>query len=195
MVTKLMEALATAVARRWQRTGSIDTGALADSLGDILSDNSDAMRQLLLDASDDAYVEVTSRDVVRNRVSVSAAMAAWTIYDWVAHEKLSVDPAGEVPSRFYSYGLEMHELVKKILVRCIDECTALIVQVDSADLRTSHLQASIGRMANLIGAEYVTQTRLIMNWIGDPSISDEEDRKSTRLNSSHIQKSRMPSSA
>ena len=31
--------------------------------------------------------------------------------------------------------------------------------------------------------------------VGEPDFATAEDRKSTRLNSSHIQKSRMPSSA
>ena len=46
--------------------------------------------------------------------------------------------------------------------------------------------ASVGQMQRVIG-EFADQSRLV----GD----DDEDRKSTRLNSSHIQKSRMPSSA
>ena len=43
--------------------------------------------------------------------------------------------------------------------------------------------------ACLVPFEYVTEGMIILD------VDDEADRKSTRLNSSHIQKSRMPSSA
>ena len=68
-----------------------------------------------------------------------------------------------------------------MLVRCVDECRALVIQTDSADLRTSHMQSSINRMSQLVGAEYVAQTRQVMNWIGEEGISATEF--TSRLNS------------
>jgi hypothetical protein len=132
------------------------------------------MSSLIQAASDDAYAEVTHPDIAKFRVSVSAANAAWTLFDWVTHERLSLDPSGDMPSRFFTHGMDKADVVNMMLVKCVDECRALNAQVESADLRTAHLQSSIARMSNLMGAEYVTQTRKVMNWIADPAISDAE---------------------
>lgn len=174
LLTQLMAGLSTAIATRWQRGQGADLHALSHAMKGIFSGDDPAMASLIQGASEDAYVEVNHPDVARFRISVSAANAAWTIYDWVTHDCLSLDSAGEMPSRFFTYNLPTHEVVNKILTRCVNECRALVVQVESADLRTAHMQSSIGRMANLMGTEYVTRTRAFMNWIGDPSIDDAE---------------------
>ena len=56
------------------------------------------------------------------------------------------------------------------------------------------IAASLGFETGLVDASHVKKMRSVI--FGDTGKTDErEDRKSTRLNSSHIQKSRMPSSA
>lgn len=174
MVTSFMGALSTSVAKQWEVTGSADPSALSGSMLQMFRSNSEAMKKMIVDASDDAYQEVTSRDVARDRISVSIVSAGWELYDWISHRSLSIEQSGGMPSQFYSYDRDIDEIVKMMLTRCVDEARALVVQVESADLRTAHLQQSIRRMANLVGAEYVTQTRGVMNWIGEENISDEE---------------------
>lgn len=174
MVTQLMHVYAQAFARQWQDHGSANSQALGAFMGELLTENSKEMASLITCAAEDAYVEVTGPDVARYRVAVSVTSAAWGLHEWVTHERLSVNDQGEMPSAFFTYGLPVSEIVNKMLVRCVDECRASVIQVESADLRVSHMQAAIGRMSQLMGAEYVTQTRSLMNWIGDESISQEE---------------------
>jgi len=132
------------------------------------------MAALIRGASEDSYVEVIHPEISRFRLSVTAANAGWVIHDWITHKQLSVDPKGEMPSRFFTYGRSVHELVNKVLVQVVDQCRGLVAQVESPDLRTAHMQSSINRMSNLVGSEYVTRTRQIMNWIAEDSISDAE---------------------
>ena len=174
MVTQLMQGLSTSIAHRWQRGEGADIDALSANMRKIFTADSDELVDLIRGAAEDAYVEVDHPDIARFRISVSAANAAWTIYDWVTHERLSLDDKGDMPSRFFTYGMPVHDLVTKILTRTVNECRGLVAQVESADLRTAHMQSSINRMANLVGSEYVTQTRRVMNWISDQSISEDE---------------------
>ena len=92
--------------------------------------------------------------------------------DWVTHEQLQVN--GGIPSRYYSYDLEPADVVARMLKLAVSFCRSLPLNVDHADMRVAHIQASIRRMAGLMGAEYVAHTRVVMNWIDDSSISDEE---------------------
>ena len=181
MVTQLMQSYAQIMGRRWERLGNVDPHSLGRAMVEVLGAGSKQVADLIRGASEDAYIEVNGPDVARYRVAVSVTNAAWTLYDWVTHERLSVDAAGEMPSEFYTYGLETSQIVNRLLVRCVDECRALVIQTDSADLRTSHMQSSINRMSQLVGAEYVAQTRQVMNWIGEEGISATEF--TSRLNS------------
>ncbi len=174
MVTQLMQSYAGIMARRWERVGCVDPNALGQAMAELLGSDSGQIAALIQGASEDAYVEVTGPDVARYRIAVSVTNAAWSLFDWVTHERLSVTPGGDMPSEFFTYGLEVSEIVNRLLVRCVDECRALVIQNDSADLRTAHMQSSIHRMSQLVGAEYVTQTRQIMDWIGEEGLSDQE---------------------
>lgn len=173
MVTQLMQGLSVAIATHWQRGEGADMAGLAENMRQIFGKESGELAELVRGASEDAYVEVDHPDIARFRISVSSANAAWSIYDWVTHPKLQIAEEGDSPSRFFSYGQPLHELVTKILTRVVNECRGLVAQVESADLRTAHMQSAIARMSNLVGSEYVTQTRRVMDWIRDPSISEE----------------------
>lgn len=177
-VSQLMQGFADIIARRWERTGAVDVETMVVMLNGILADPSEDAVQLVLEASDQAYVEVTTREIAADRVAVSTAAAGWVLYDWVTHEQLSLDPKGCTPSRFYSYDQEPAEVVTKMLRAAVGFCRSVNLNVaEAADLRVSHLQASIRRMASLMGAEYVCQTRLVMDWLADDGISDEEFRQ------------------
>lgn len=174
MVTQLMQSYAHIIARRWEKSGNADPNVLGQAMVKLLANHSQEVAALVRGASEDAYIEVSGPDVARHRVAVSVTSAAWTLYDWVTHERLCVDSSGDMPNEFYTYGLEPFEIVNRLLVRCVDECRALVIQNDSADLRTAHMQSSIHRMSQLVGSEYVTQTRQVMNWIGEDGITEEE---------------------
>lgn len=174
MVTQLMQSMSQAVSRRWEHGQGADMDALAANMKSLFGAHGPEIDSLVQGASEDAYVEVNHPDIARFRISVSAANAAWTLFDWVTHPRLSLDDKGDMPSRFFTFNQAPSVLVNKMLVRCVNECRALVAQVESTDLRTAHMQSSIARMSNLIGAEYVTRTRHVMNWIGDQAITDEE---------------------
>jgi len=192
MVTQLMQSMATAIARRWERGAGADIASMSVNMAAIFGDANEDISRVLIGASEDAYVEVDHPDITRFRISVSAANAAWVLHDWVTHERLSVDDKGDMPSRFFTYGRQPSEIVNMMLVRCVDECRGLVAQVESADLRTAHMQSAINRMANLIGAEYVTRTRVTMNWIADPSISDAEYQSRLAIASADMQEKVLP---
>jgi hypothetical protein len=176
MVTGLMQALSEAVATQWQRTGKLESNLLGESMKIVFGDASN-LAHLIENASQAAYHEVKTIDHARDRVTVSTVSAAWRVYDWVTHQQLAVDPRGDSPSVFFTYGLEPMELVNKILTRCVDEARAFLLDVGDPDLRVAHLQASIGRMTALVGAEYVTQTRNVMTWIANaPTPQGQEER-------------------
>jgi hypothetical protein len=176
MVTSLMQALSEVVATQWQRAGKLESGLLAESMKIVFGDAQN-LAHLIENASQAAYHEVKSIDHARDRVTVSTVSAAWRIYDWVTHQQLAVDPKGDSPSVFFTYGLEPMELVNKVLTKCVDEARAFLLDVGDPDLRVAHLQASIGRMTALVGAEYVTQTRNVMTWIANaPTPQAQEER-------------------
>jgi hypothetical protein len=153
---------------------------LRDLVISVLNSESSEVAAMIVDVADTAYVEVDSKDVATNRISASATSAAWSLYDWVTHEKLALQATEEAPVRYFSYGKDVSEIVNRMLEHCLAECRGLALLVDHADTRVAHMQASIGRMANLMGAEYVTQTRQVMDWIAaSPDEGTSQLRKST----------------
>lgn len=174
MLTQVMQAMSLAIGRRWEAGLGVDMPSLASNMAEIFGDRSPEIGDLILGASEDAYVEVTNPDVATFRIGVSASEAAWRLYEWITHPRLSLDEKGDMPSRFFTYGMKPSDLVRMMLVRCVDECRGLVAQVDSADIRTSHMQSAIREMTKMVGSEYVTRTRHTMNWIADPLISDQE---------------------
>jgi hypothetical protein len=174
MVTQLMQSMAQAIARRWEHGHGADMDSLASNMRSLFGSSGPEIDALIQGASEDAYIPVNHPDVARFRISVSTANAAWVLFDWVNHPRLSLDNKGDMPTRFFTFHRKSSDLVNMMLLRCVNECRGLVAQVESADLRTAHMQSSILRMANLMGAEYVTRTRHLMDWIADPTITDEE---------------------
>jgi hypothetical protein len=173
-VTQFMQGMANVIASRWERRGKVDVDPFREAMVGVLNSDDPAIRDLIVEAADHAYVEVSDKDIATSRVAVSAVNAGWALFDWVCHEKLSLDPEGRFPGRCYTYDKEPSEIVSRMLAQCVSECRGLTLRVDSADLRVAHLQASIGRMAALMGAEYVTQTRAVMNWIFDSTLTEAQ---------------------
>lgn len=171
-VSQLMQTMADVVARRWERSGSADIEQMTDLMCGLLTQQDGDIARMLIEAADQAYVEATTAETAANRVAVSTAGAGWALYDWITHDNLAI--TGEVPHRYYSYDLEPSDVVARMLRLCVSFCRSMPLNVNHADMRVAHMQASIRRMANLMGAEYVAQTRVVMNWIGDQNITDEE---------------------
>ena len=79
----------------------------------------------------------------------------------------------------------------------LDESNDMGPQINQQQIETSEKYVAIGKGEGakvLAGGSRNTSGRNASGWFFEPTIFGE-DRKSTRLNSSHIQKSRMPSSA
>ncbi|MEJ8837569.1 hypothetical protein [Ramlibacter sp. AN1133] len=171
-VSHLMQVMADVVAQRWEQDGSVDVDELAELVVGVLTNQDGDVVRMVVDAADQAYMEATTPETAANRVAVSTSGAAWDLYNWVTHRELAIP--GELPNRFYCYEVEPAQMVEVLLKQCVSFARSVPLNVDHADTRVSHMQASIRRMANLMGAEYVAQTRSIMNWINDPAISNEE---------------------
>ena len=100
------------------------------------------------------------------------------------------DAALDAISRFYHFGQEIG---------------GFAASTRSAETASFFDLASVGILAmeNVLTAEKASLMRLLMSGLSEglmflgsrQYVAGSEDRKSTRLNSSHIQKSRMPSSA
>ena len=120
--------------------------------------------------SDSAYTEATSEAIAADKVRVSIGLAAWDLYDNVMHPRLGVDAFR------YTYGHKPEEIVSLLVDEAVRIAREMNIRTSSLDSRTMHLQGSIRRVAGLLGAEYVTRTRQIMNWIG----ADEDEKEYQR---------------
>ncbi len=169
---QMMQLLANAASRQWESRGKIDLDPIVMHLIGVLQDPSAELNAALESFSDpDAYIEVDGPDVARARISVSVTGAAWELYDWVTRDSLTMK---DQPSRVFSYERPVDEVVDVLLGRILDEARSMQLIVKSTDMQVAHLQGSIRRLAQLSGAEYVTQTRSIMKWIEAPDIDAAE---------------------
>lgn len=182
--TQLMAAVAEQIAKRIEKQRSPLTEdqiqAFSDDLSLISREQAGLLKEVVESACNDAYRPCKSKDDARSRLSVTMASCAWRMFDWVCHERLSIDPKGEHPSRFFSYGLDADRIVQDLLRSAVDQASAFIVNPEDPDLRVAHLQNSINRFTNLIGAEYVTRTRAIMNWIGEDGLTAQDAQARSR---------------
>lgn len=169
---QIMQLMANAAAKQWEERGKIDLEPIALQMISLLQEPT-AELQSVLDAyaNPDAYIEATGPDVARARISISVTGAAWEIFDWVTRDSLTLK---DQPSRVFSYDRPVDKVVELLLGRVIDEARSMQIIVNSTDIQVAHLQGSIRRIAQLAGAEYVTQTRAIMKWIDAPEIDAVE---------------------
>lgn len=169
---QVMQMLASIAAKQWETRGRIDLDSAVTQILTVTR-NPTAELQSALDAyaDSDLYLEVDSPDVAQSRITMSVTNAAWDLYDWVTREGLCLK---ESPSMGFSYERPVDQIVELLLGRIIDEARAMQIQVNSTDLQVAHLQGSIRRLANLVGAEYVTQTNALLTWIQDPNIQASE---------------------
>lgn len=174
-VTQYMEAAARTVSQRWMRQGPVDVKDMTAQMQGLFlgASSQPQIFQAIQAAGDAAYLEVDSADTARCRVATSSVAAAWQLYDWVTRDCLAIQHEGDQPSAYFTWGRDASEVVNFLLLRAITECQTLTLAVDSADLRTAHMQASIRRMADLIGAEYAAQTLLTMGWIQEQGPGEE----------------------
>lgn len=178
LVSQLMQSYAEVVAKRWESTGTADIEQMTAEMCQLLTSEDGEVARMLMEVSDQAYVEATSADVAANRIAASTIAAAWQLWDSVHHEVLLLsEDVSERPVTYYSYERDPAEVVDKLLRMCLGVCRAMPLNVDHADTRVSHMQSSIRRMASLVGAEYVSQTRFVCKWIAEKEAFSEEWRE------------------
>jgi hypothetical protein len=136
-----------------------------------------ALRETLDDLGAHGYVEASAPDVAQARVELSLRMAAWDLYSSVTHALLG---RGEFR---YTYGRTPTQIVQRLLPEVVAIARHSAIRTDNLDLCTAHMQGSLRRVADLLGAEYVSRTRALMDWIADESIdNDEYQRRVARGN-------------
>lgn len=143
----------------------------------LLLEANTGLRDAIDVASNDAYREARTCDDGRARLHVTLSACAWRMNEWVTHKRLSVTDDEKQPTRFWSYGQEPGEISKLLLREAIDQASAFMLASESFDLRVAHLQATTRRFADLIGAEYVSRTRAVMNWMAEAPTDEEFVRR------------------
>ena len=83
---------------------------------------------------------------------------------------------------------------KPIIVIAADNSASIIKSKDSLFYK-NEFSSQIHKLSEALAEKYEIHFLKFSNEVKEDSSLDYADRKSTRLNSSHIQKSRMPSSA
>lgn len=168
------EAAVTIVAGQWESDPD-DEMLPVESQVDILEEvfrraRSDEGLALAMERLGESaeYVEADGMDIAEARLRVSASAAAWKLYGYVVDASL-----GHGAFR-YHYDRTPADIVARLLPDVIAIARDNQIATNSLDLRTAHLQGSIGRVADLMGAEYVSRTRQIMNWISEVGISEED---------------------
>ena len=106
---------------------------------------------------------------------------AWTMLDFGSYNALHDEPSADDQAIWLEPNLTETDLAGSAVTR-----TARILLRRAVDVDGLKLTAT-GNLSRAVVAEMIE----VVEW---PDL-DKTDRKSTRLNSSHIQKSRMPSSA
>lgn len=173
---QVMQELAKIAAKQWETSGKVDLDKAVSQMIAVLRTPSVEL-QSALDAysGSDAYMEARTPEVAKARLSVSVSSAAWELYDWMTRDSLRLR---DQPFKVFCYDRPIDDVVELLLGRAIDEARGMQIQVNSTDLQLSHLQGSIRRLVQLVGAEYVTQTHAILSWIDSSEIdAKERDRR------------------
>jgi hypothetical protein len=184
----LMITLAGIAAQQWEKHGRVDLDQIGTCMsGAFKAPSAEIQSALESFESGDSYKKAETPDIAKARLSVTICSAAWELNEWVTHERLQLKGSrtekfsnGEsfpTPSRVFSYNISTAEIVEILLSRIIDESRAFEIQVQDADMRLAHLQGTVRRMSQIAGAEYVTQTAAIAQWIGDGPNEDEQVKR------------------
>lgn len=167
------EGAATIVAGQWERDEGDElkpVDAQLEELEEVFrqSEEQPELRAAIDDLGSARYVEATTPEIAEARVTLSLRLACWDLYSAVHHPCL-----GSATSR-YTYDRPAAEIVARLAPEILAIARDANIRIDSLDTRTTHLQGSLRRIADLMGAEYVTRTRQLMNWIAEKDISDAE---------------------
>ena len=92
------------------------------------------------------------------------------------------------------FGVKADDLIDTLIQSAAEEVTARHAQLETPEQRAIAEQIAIGALRYFM-LRYTKNSVIAFDFKDALSFEGETDRKSTRLNSSHIQKSRMPSSA
>jgi len=116
-----------------------------------------------------SYEHATSAQVADQRVQLSVRLAAWDLYQHVTSAVL-----GQGSYRF-TYQRTPAELVGLLLPHALSMAREAQTHVAAdLDVATAHLQSCIRQCADLLGTEYVSRTRALMNWVTQDDISTAE---------------------
>jgi hypothetical protein len=167
------EAAASIVASQWESDPYGETAPLEiqiealEAVFELARDNS-ALNAALEDFSHDAYAQATDETIAASRVELSTRLAAWDLYGHVTSPVL-----GQGTYRF-TYGKKPAEVVALLMPHAVSIARESQARYVTLDVVTTHFQACIRRCADLLGAEYVSRTRALMNYIAQDGITDQE---------------------
>lgn len=182
---QLMMAISSVAAQQWEKTGAANISDIGSCMGMAFREPSPEL-QSALDGFEqgEKYVEANSSENYKARLSVTVCSAFWDLHDWITHKSLQLnapDSTGTMPSRFFSYGLPISDVLEALMKRIIDEARGFELLISSSDLKLAHLQGTIRRLTQIAGAEYVTQTVAIHQWVNDSANDVEHQKRMTQV--------------
>jgi hypothetical protein len=185
------EAAVTMVASQWE--GSPDSVPMPvdehlEALEDLfrVAGEQPDLREAIDDLGAARYVEATDPAIAASRVSLSARMALWDLLAWVNHPSLG---SGTQRYRYDRAATQIVELMAPEVMAIAREAN---IRIDSLDLRTTHLQSSLRRVADLMGAEYVSRTRALMDWIAEKGIDEAEYKRRYEASNAQFEERVLP---
>lgn len=169
------ESALTLVASQWERDAHEEVRpveAQLDAIEDVfrMARDDETLAGVIDDLGQARYTQAVTAEIAQARVLLSARLAAWDLYSSVMHPLL-----GQGTFR-YTYGKTSGEVVGRLMPELYAIARDNVIRTDSLDLRTSHMQGSLRRLSDLLGAEYVTRTRAIMNWIAEDGLPEAQYR-------------------
>lgn len=186
-----MEAAASIVASQWESDPHGESTPLEvqiealEAVFDLTRDDP-SLSEILNDLSENSFAQATEDSVAVTRVELSSRLAAWDLYSHVSSPLL-----GQGGYRF-TYGRKPAEVVALLLPQALTIARESPARFVTLDVVTSHMQACIRRCADLLGAEYVSRTRALMNWIAQDGISDQEFNKRFKAGCDGLEGSILP---
>ncbi len=183
MHAQCSEALASTVAQHQLakpgRTGQ-DIAEFIEQASEVAADALSRSNQDLADVVGSwihgRYRPATGDDpaAAEDRLTVSLAGAMGDLLDKV------LSPCLSLAGKPFTYAMEPSRVVELLGAQVLGVASKASIEISSIDMRVSHLQGSMRRVAALIGHEYVHMTLGILKWVQSDNASAEKMEERVR---------------
>lgn len=172
--SQLMQAISAVMAKRWVESGEADLGEFVSVFQDMIALADDDFAVILNDLAQDSYVKASDEDSAKGRLFITLSECIWRMVDHIQSDRLRVQVDDRNQKWYFMYDQEPSTLATSITESVLQEVRALQPNISDADVRITYLQSSLRRLTDLVGAEYVSVTRKLMNWMAAEGVSDQD---------------------